>query len=456
MGVMDTTRQIAMRRSFRICLAAGVVVVTAAAAGAAESRSVTHELPELKRSYEVLLPPVAAAGSPLVVFLHGSGKPDLDRFKAEYGPLLTGRKCIVALPKAENNVKWRYEDAKYIVAAIEDAASRYKTDPKRVLLMGVSGGGQTALFLVDHDPKRYRAVIAVSTSPVVIRERDYEWFYPSALTAKTCPYFVVNHITQGASLQYWRQVRAAREGLGASVSILPVVGPVSHYLPPPKQLGGWLDDVLADKHPAAVPDPQKAAVAKMFAAVAAALPKAVAAAKPAAETKAVAKDAATARLRISVGKQFERSKKEDTADSAKNPIIQIRVEHTQSPIYVRCELRKRREPMSEVLAAEEKATRGRGMLYQIYHTGRVEAGRRQWQLKIGSITYPDRTRGWVSTLFLHASAPVRSKPNQWLEATVMDETQEPDAAGLAGILRTLLETIDVERAPVAGGAAPGP
>lgn len=109
--------------------------------------------------------------------------------------------------------------------------------------------------------------------------------------------------------------------------------------------------------------------------------------------------------------------------------------------------------MANVLAAEEKQTILRGMLYQVYHAGSLDAGGRTWQIKVGSITYPDRTRGWVSALFIHTAAAMKGDPRQWLEVTVIDETQQPDAGELAGILKTALAGIAAGPAPP---AAPKP
>ena len=425
---------------------AGVLLALAAmvglrACGAAADGAVTHALPKTKRSYQVLLPtkdPAALVDKALVVYLHPNGEPKAERFTKEYWPLLRKRTCVVAMPKASSKLIWRHADAQYIMDAIADVRKRYHVDAKRVILMGVSGGGQTALFLVDHRPEDFRAVIAVSTNPVVVRGRRHEWFHPSTRTAKRCPYLVINHITHGAALQYWRQVRAERRSTGASISILPVLGPVGHYQPPPKQLGPWLDAVLSGKHPAPIPDPQKAAVAKMFAKVVTALPKALQAAKPAPEAATVSKDGKHFRLTVPLPAAFERSKKEDETDAAGKPITQVRIEHKKWPITVRFDARKTNKPMAKVLDAERTQTIRRGLLYQVYHTGKIAAGGRNWQMRIGSITYPDRRRGWVSGLFLHANAEVASDPKQWLEIMVLDETQQPNAAELSVIFKTAL------------------
>ena len=82
----------------------------------------------------------------------------------------------------------------------------------------------------------------------------------------------------------------------------------------------------------------------------------------------------------------------------------------------------------------------------MYHSAALSAGGRSWQVKVGSITFPDRRRGWVSTLFLHAAAPIGRSPKQWLEVTVLDETQQPDAKELAGVFRTVLQTVSAKPA----------
>ena len=412
-------------------------------------KGTVNKLPASGRSYEALLPPGKMGDlvdMPVVVYLHGSGDPRLDRAKREYWPILARRKCMLVLARGKSKKMWLAGEEKYVADVLADVRTRYAVDAGRIVLLGVSGGGQLALFLADRLPEKFRAVIVVSTSPVVIRGRRHGWFYPSRKVLKSCPYLVVNHITQGSALMYWRQVRAKLAPGGASISILPVTGKADEYLPPPKELPGWLEQVLAGKHPKPLPDPQKAAVAKMFEKCVAALPKAVAAAKPGPPGEKIAKDGEKFRLAVTPPANFERSRREDENDSTGAPLTQIRIEHTKWPIHVRCEARATGKPMDEVLSAEEAQTARRGVLYQVYHAGPVAAGGRIWKLKIGSTTYPDRRRGWVSTLFLHAAAPIGSNPKRWLTVLVLDETQQPKATELAATLKTTLSTLAAQPA----------
>ncbi len=383
---------------------------------------------------------------PLAVYLHPSGDPRLARARADYWPILAKRKCLLALPRSKSTRMWLAGEDKMIADVIADVRTRYSVDPGRIVLIGVAGVGQVALLLADRLPETFRAVVAVSTSPVVARKGRSGWFYPNRRVLKTCPYLVINHITQGSSLMYWRQVQAKLAGAGASISVLPVTGPVDHYLTPPKQLGPWLDAVLAGKHPAPLADPQKQAVAKMFAPAVAALTKAFPKASPAANAKEFSASGKRFALRIIAPAEFAPAGKAATTDSTGAPLTQLRLGHAKWPITIRADARATAKPMKDVLAAENKATAERGMLHQVYRTANLSAGGRTWRCVVGSITYPDRRRGWVSALYCHASAPMKANQRRWLTVTVTDETQHPDAAELAGILKTALSRVVVRRA----------
>ena len=421
-------------------------------------KGAVHSLPAAGRSYEILVPPgdvKTLRDLPLVIYLHGSKSPRLDRAKTDYWPLLAKRRCLLALPRSKGEKMWLAGEEKHVMDVLADVQTRYSVDAKRIILLGVSGGGQVALFLADRLPERFRALIVISANPVVVRGSRHGWFYPNRKVLKKCPYFVISHITRGSSLMYWRQVRAKLARAGASISILPVTGRVEDYQPPPKELGPWLDVVLAGKHPAPLPDPQKQAVAKMFAKTVAALPEALASAAPAKGGKAVVKDARPFGLAVRGPANFERSKVEGRIDSTGRAMTQIRLEHKKWPIYLRCDGRSTAKPMREVLAAEEAVTKLRGMLYQVYKTGRLTVGGRAWKYKIGSITYPDRRRGWVSTLFIHAAAPVARDQKRWLSVLLRDETQQPAAKELAVMLKTVVATLKPRPAPPATTAPAG-
>lgn len=420
----------------------------AASAGSAV-KGAEHRLPG-GRGYEILVPPLEPArlrNLPLVVYLHPAGRPEPEPARTHWWPMLRDRGCLLALLRSQGQKMWLAGEEKYIMDVLADVQTRYSVDGKRIILAGQSGGAQVAIFLADHLPGRFRAVVALSASPTVVRGQRSEWFYPARSTCKTCPYFVANPLTQGANLMYWRQVKAKLAAEGASISIVASAG--ADELPgPPPALAGWLDEVLAGKHPAALPDAQEQAVAKLLAPVVQALPQAIAKAKPAA-TQPVTKEGGPLKLSVAAPAGFVRAGKEQTEDSADQPMTQIRLEHQKWPISVRAEARATPKPLDEVLAAEELQTIRRGMLYQVYQTSQLAVGGnvggrifvRSWKYRVGSITYPDQQRGWVTALFIHAAAPIDADRRQWLTVMVIDETQQPDAAELAAAFRTALASI---------------
>jgi pimeloyl-ACP methyl ester carboxylesterase len=406
----------------------------------------TITLAESKRPYALLIPPGFRkdAPSPLVVYLHPSEGNMLAAFGRHYWPHLAKLGCVVAAPQSRDAALWPVGSDTYVRNVIADVQARYRTDPNRVVLLGISGGGQAALFLADRTPRRFRAVVAVSANPVVVRAGKAEWFYPDRKVLATCPYFVVAHITHGATLMYWRQVRAKLEGDGASLSIVPVLGKPADYLTPPEALWQWLPTVLAGEHPDPLADPQGAAVAKAFSPTARALYKALPKAAAAEAAGQVTKKGKHFRLTVPLPAAFERSKGEADTDAAGRPLTEVRIEHRKWPIYVRADARRAEKThMAEVIVAEQQQTRRRGLLYQRYVGGTAAMAGRQWRIKVGSITFPHRRRGWQTTLFVHAAAALDERGQRWVELTVMDETQRPDPDELAVVFRTVAAGLKV-------------
>ncbi len=412
------------------------------------ARPIVQSMPS-ERRYELLSPgdPKALKDAPVVLYLHPTSVPALDKAAALYWPAFRDRKCLMVMPVAKSAKMWLSGEDKFVLDVLADVRTRYSIDAKRVILMGVSGGGQAALFLADHAPEKFRAVVAIDANPVVVRGDKAQWFYPDRQYMKACPYFALNDLREGSALMYWRQVQAKVNPDGASVTVWPVAGKGEELPPLPREFGPWLDAVLAGKQPDPLPDPQKAAVAAMFDKCVKALPGAIDKAKPAAGGEKVFADGKYFRLTTVVPEGFERSKGEARTDSEGRPLTQLRLESGKWPVFVRFDARVTDRAMDDVLADEERDNLQRGMLYQVYGTGQAAGGGRTWSYKIGSITYPDRRRGWVSSLFIHAAAPIAANPRQWLTVMVTDETQQPDAAELAAALRTALETVTAGPVP---------
>ena len=122
------------------------------------------------RKYAIFLPDGfdAAKTYPAVLFLHGSGERGTDGVlptQAGIGPILAkepGRfPAIVVLPQARETWKADSDDIKAATAALDEVSSRYKVDPKRVYLTGLSMGGGGSWGLAAKMPEKFAAVAPV-------------------------------------------------------------------------------------------------------------------------------------------------------------------------------------------------------------------------------------------------------------------------------------------------------
>ncbi len=122
------------------------------------------------RKYAIFLPEGfdAAKTYPLVLFLHGSGERGKDGVtptQAGIGPSIAKEPnrvpAIVAFPQAEKTWAADSDDVKSALAVVEEVAARYKVDPKRVYLTGLSMGGAGSWGLAAKMPERFAAVVPV-------------------------------------------------------------------------------------------------------------------------------------------------------------------------------------------------------------------------------------------------------------------------------------------------------
>ncbi len=99
---------------------------------------------------------------PLVVFLHGSGErgSDIEKVKIHGPPMLVekGKKFpfILISPQCPTDSWWSYEP---LMELIEDAETRYRVDPKRIILTGLSMGGYGTWELGCRHPEKFAALV---------------------------------------------------------------------------------------------------------------------------------------------------------------------------------------------------------------------------------------------------------------------------------------------------------
>ncbi|MCA9247710.1 MAG: prolyl oligopeptidase family serine peptidase [Planctomycetales bacterium] len=101
---------------------------------------------------------------PLLLFLHGSGErgDDLDKVKIHGPPKLiaAGQELpmIVVSPQCPSGQRWQ---SVTLLALLDDVAKRYKVDPDRVYVTGLSMGGFGTWGLAADAPDRFAAIAPI-------------------------------------------------------------------------------------------------------------------------------------------------------------------------------------------------------------------------------------------------------------------------------------------------------
>ncbi|TPW11376.1 MAG: phospholipase/carboxylesterase, partial [bacterium] len=105
---------------------------------------------------------------PLILFLHGSGERgnELDRVKVNGLPkeLGAGREipAIVLSPQCPAGAQWPGDlMVEGLMALLDDAQARYRVDPRRVHVTGLSLGGHGTWALAAAHPDRFAAIAPV-------------------------------------------------------------------------------------------------------------------------------------------------------------------------------------------------------------------------------------------------------------------------------------------------------
>jgi poly(3-hydroxybutyrate) depolymerase/prenyltransferase beta subunit len=105
---------------------------------------------------------------PVVLFLHGAGERGEDGIvpaQVGIGPAIFNRSggvpAIVVFPQAQRTWAAGSPDSTAALAALDDVMAAYKTDPKRVVLTGLSMGGRGSWDLATAQPERFAAVVPI-------------------------------------------------------------------------------------------------------------------------------------------------------------------------------------------------------------------------------------------------------------------------------------------------------
>jgi predicted esterase/prenyltransferase beta subunit len=123
-----------------------------------------------ERRYTVYVPEGydGSRAYPVVLFLHGAGERGQDGItpaQVGIGPAIFNRSggipAIAVFPQARQTWAAGSADSKAALRALEDVMTAYKTDPKRVILTGLSMGGHGSWDLAAREPERFAAVLPI-------------------------------------------------------------------------------------------------------------------------------------------------------------------------------------------------------------------------------------------------------------------------------------------------------
>jgi predicted peptidase len=157
-----------------VAVAAGLLTATEVQTMNETKKSQRQEARHLKRQvtltldYLLYLPPEYDQKDswPLLVFLHGAGErgSDLNRVKA-HGPakLIEQGKdfpFVIVSPQCPEGQWWPVL-GREVMALVEEMLERYKIDPERVYLTGLSMGGYGTWSIASVWPERFAAIVPI-------------------------------------------------------------------------------------------------------------------------------------------------------------------------------------------------------------------------------------------------------------------------------------------------------
>jgi len=113
---------------------------------------------------------------PVMLFLHGSGERgdnNVDQLMAGIGPAIWKRKTnfpfVVILPQCRTGAGWLADgdDAKWALGMLKQIQAEFGTDPDRVVLTGLSMGGNGTWSIAAADPTAWSAIVPMCGRPAV-------------------------------------------------------------------------------------------------------------------------------------------------------------------------------------------------------------------------------------------------------------------------------------------------
>jgi predicted peptidase len=136
------------------------------------------------------------AAWPVVLFLHGGGGYGQDGVSPTnegLGPAIRRHPerfpALVVFPQtpANGTPGWQQVGGRIALAALDNTLAEFRGDPSRVVLTGLSIGGNGAWFLAYHHPERFAGLLVVCGFVVERKGSMYPILYPSIVPGATNP-----------------------------------------------------------------------------------------------------------------------------------------------------------------------------------------------------------------------------------------------------------------------------
>jgi predicted peptidase len=153
-----------MKRRTLLTLTGLALALPALAHARAKTMTATLRTQLRYLAFQPSSPAPGGAGSPLILFLHGSGErgTDINKVKAWGPPAIADKDStfpfIVLAPQLPDGEAW---DALALKALLDDAFRKYPVDRSRVYLTGLSLGGYGAWDLAIRYPHYFAAVAPI-------------------------------------------------------------------------------------------------------------------------------------------------------------------------------------------------------------------------------------------------------------------------------------------------------
>jgi poly(3-hydroxybutyrate) depolymerase len=107
---------------------------------------------------------------PVILFLHGgasTGRDGIRPVRSGLGSAIFNRpggiQALAVFPQAQQTWAAGSDDSKASLEALDDVLTHYKSDPKRVILTGLSMGGAGSWELAAAQPERFAAVVPIAS-----------------------------------------------------------------------------------------------------------------------------------------------------------------------------------------------------------------------------------------------------------------------------------------------------